>query len=64
MKFNGSVKWRNREILVRTVLGRKPVDFEEIADGVWAVYFRPVRLGTLDERVGRIRPTEALEHSC
>ena len=61
VKPNGCVKWRNREILVTTVLIGEPVGLEEIADDLWAVYFGPVRLGTLDERRGRIRPSGSVE---
>ena len=61
VKPNGCVKWRNREIVVTTVLIGEPVGLEEIADDLWAVYFGPVRLGTLDERVGRIRPAGCVE---
>ena len=39
VKPNGCVKWRNREIVVTTVLVGEPVGLEEIADAVWAVYF-------------------------
>lgn len=53
---NGSMKWRNRAISVSIVLAGEVIGLEERADGEWAVYFGPVRLGTLDERRGRIVP--------
>jgi putative transposase len=51
---NGCVKWRNRVVSVSAVLIGEEVGFEEIDDGQFAVYFGPIRLGTLDERRGRI----------
>lgn len=51
---NGSLKWQNRAVQVSRVLASEDVGLEEIDDGVWAVHFGPVRLGTLDERYGRI----------
>jgi transposase InsO family protein len=52
----GSIKWRDRAIWVSEVLAGEQIGCEEIADAEWAVYFGPVRIGTLDERLGRIRP--------
>jgi len=53
---NGCMKWRNHVVSVSDVLVGEPVGLEEIDDGQWAVYFGPVRLGTVDERDGRIHP--------
>lgn len=66
VKPNGCVRWHNEEILVTTVLVGEPVGLEEIADGAWAVYFGPVRLGTLDERRRRILPvrTSSPDANC
>ncbi len=52
---NGCMKWRGRMISVSSVLVHEDVGLEELADGIWAVHFGPVRLGTFDERQGRIR---------
>jgi transposase InsO family protein len=52
---NGCMKWRNRWVSVSAVLVHEDIGLEELADGIWAVHFGPVRLGTLDERSGRIR---------
>lgn len=52
---NGCMKWRNRWVSVSAVLEHEEIGLEELADGIWAVHFGPVRLGTLDERSGRIR---------
>ena len=53
---NGCMKWRNHAVSVSEVLVGEQVGLEEIDDGAWGVYFGPVRLGTLDERSGRIQP--------
>ena len=53
---NGCMKWRNRMVSISDVLVGEPVGLEEIDDGAWAVYFGPLRLGTLDERRGPIQP--------
>ena len=63
---NGCMKWRGRMISVSAVLVHEDVGLEELADGLWAVHFGPVRLGTFDERLGRIRAgrVDALEPSA
>jgi putative transposase len=59
---NGRMKWRNRQVSVSVVLAGEEVGLEELADGEWGVYFGPLRLGTYDDRLGRIRPlSRALE---
>jgi putative transposase len=57
---NGGIKWHSEYVNVSQVLTGEDVGLEEIDDGMWAVYFGPVRLGTLDERVRRIHPTGRL----
>jgi putative transposase len=52
---NGCMKWRGRIVSVSAVLVHEDIGLEEFADGIWAVYFGPVRLGTFDERSSRIR---------
>jgi hypothetical protein len=53
---NGLMKWRNRAVSVSEVSRGEAVGLEELADGEWAVYFGPVRLGTYEEQLRRIRP--------
>ncbi len=52
---NGCMKWRGHMVSVSAVLVHEDIGLEELADGIWAVYFGPVRLGTFDERSSRIR---------
>lgn len=47
---NGIAYWTGRRIYVGYLLSGECVGLEEVEDGIWAVYFGPVRLGTFDER--------------
>jgi putative transposase len=47
---NGIAYWTGRRIYVGYLLAGERVGLEEVGDGIWAVYFGPVRLGTFDER--------------
>jgi transposase InsO family protein len=51
---NGGVRWHNRWVNVSHVLAEEYVGLEEVADGIWSVYFGPVLLGRFDERDLRI----------
>ena len=51
---NGGVRWHNRWVNVSHVLAEEYVGLEEVADGIWSVYFGPVLLGRFDERELRI----------
>jgi putative transposase len=51
---NGGIRWRRAWVNVSHVLAEDYVGLEEVADGIWAVYYGPVPLGRFDERDGRI----------
>jgi hypothetical protein len=51
---NGGVRWHNQWVNVSHVLAEEYVGLEEVADGIWSVYFGPVQLGRFDERDLRI----------
>ncbi|HUP35802.1 MAG TPA: IS481 family transposase [Candidatus Limnocylindria bacterium] len=51
---NGGIRWNHRWVNVSTVCVGEYVGLEEIDDGVWNVYFAPLRLGRLLERHMRI----------
>jgi putative transposase len=51
---NGGIRWNSRWVNVSTVCAGEYVGLEEIADGVWTVYFGPLRLGRFHERRMRI----------
>lgn len=47
---NGCVSWRNVPLFLTEVLSGADVGLEEVADGVWTVYFATIAIGRLDER--------------
>lgn len=51
---NGGIRWNSQWVNVSTVCIGEYVGLEEIADGIWNVYFGPLRLGRLNERHMRI----------
>lgn len=51
---NGGIRWHSQWVCVSHVLGEEYVGLEEIDDGLWEVYFGPLRLGRFDERDLRI----------
>jgi len=51
---NGGIRWNCRCVNVSTVCIGEYVGLEEIADGIWNVYFGPLRLSRLNERHMRI----------
>ena len=50
----GGMRWNSRWVNVSIVCVGEYVGLEEIADGIWNVYFGPLRLGRLNERHLRI----------
>jgi len=51
---NGGIRWNRDWINVSIVCVGEYVGLEEIDDGIWNVYFGPLKLGRLDERHMRI----------
>ncbi len=51
---NGGIRWHSAWINVSHLLGGEWIGLEEIADGVWAVFFGPVSLGWLHIDKGAI----------
>jgi transposase InsO family protein len=47
---NGGIRWHQRWVNVSHVLAEEYVGLDEVADGVWSVYFGDLLLGRLDER--------------
>ena len=52
---NGCLWWRRRILFVSEALVDQNVAFEEIADGIWTLYFGSVALARFDERHHRLR---------
>jgi putative transposase len=57
---NGGIRWNNDWINVSTVCIGEYIGLEEIDDGLWTVYFGPLTLGRLNERLMRIEDHYAL----
>jgi putative transposase len=51
---NGGVRWKVERILVSFTLRKQYVGFEPLDDGIWEVWFGPLKLGRFDERHGKI----------
>jgi putative transposase len=51
---NGGIRWQKAWVNVSHVLAEETVGFEAVADGLWDVYYRSVKLGRFSERAGRI----------
>lgn len=49
VRSSGIVYWKNRMIYVGNLLQGQPVGMEATGDGLWDVYFGPVKLGRFDE---------------
>jgi putative transposase len=52
---NGGIRWNNDWVNVSSVCIGEYVGLEEIDNGIWNVYFGPLKLGRLDERLLRIK---------
>lgn len=60
VRHNGEIKWHGRLIYVSELLRGEPVGLRAVDDGCWQLYFAPMPLGILDERVGTIlRPARS-----
>lgn len=51
---NGGIRWNNEHVPVSITCVGEYVGLEEIDDGIWDVYFGPLKLGRLLERERRI----------
>ena len=51
---NGGVRWHHKWLNVSVVCAGEYIGFEEIDDGIWNVYFGPLKLGRFNERLLRI----------
>jgi len=47
---NGGIRWKCDWVNVSHVLMEEDVGLEEVADGIWNLYFGPLLLGRFDER--------------
>jgi putative transposase len=52
----GSIKWAGAPLFVSHVLAGESIGFEEVADGIWTLYFATLPLARFDERTRRVQP--------
>ena len=50
MSINGGIRWHHRWVNGSHALAGEYVGPDEVADGIWSVYFGPRLLGQLDAR--------------
>ena len=51
----GTIRWRRKQLHVSLPLRNLDIGFEEVADGIWSIYFCDVLLGRMDDRERRIQ---------
>ena len=54
MSRNGGFRWAHKRVPLSHLLEGQYIGLEEVADGIWDVYFSTVRLGQMDERLLRV----------
>lgn len=52
----GMFRFKQRQLFISQTLSHEWIGLEEVADGLWSVYFYDVLLARLDERDFRLRP--------
>ncbi len=62
VSHNGGVRWKNRWVCVTHVLAEEYVGFDEVDNGLWEVFFGPVRLGRFNERDSKIEDDRGRKH--
>ena len=50
VRYNGLINLRNKQIYISNLLQHETIGLEEIDDGIWRVYFGPIKIGEFDER--------------
>ena len=51
---NSGIRWKHHWVCVTHTLAGEYVGLEEVDDGLWDVYFGPLKLGRMNERILRI----------
>jgi putative transposase len=54
---NSGIRWKSGWVSVSHILAGQPIGLEAVDEGLWEVWYGPVRLGRLDERLMGIRDT-------
>jgi putative transposase len=56
VRSTGTIRLHGREIFISEVLPKEAVALEEVADGIWSVFFYHVLIARYDERDGKLHP--------
>jgi putative transposase len=59
---NSGIRWNSSWVCVSSALARQYVGLEEVDNGIWDVYFGPVKLGCLHERTLRIEDAQGRQY--
>lgn len=55
VNVNGAIRWfQGKQVMISTALASKYVGFQEIAGGLWKLYYRHVELGYFEEKSGKV----------
>jgi putative transposase len=54
VRTDGAIKWQGRRLFITTTLCSELVALEEVADGLWSVWFMAHLLGRIDQRTTKI----------
>ena len=54
VRTNSGIRWKSQWVSVGRLLAGKRIGLEEVGEGLWDVWFGPIWLGRLDERLWRI----------
>lgn len=59
---NGAIRWGSNDwIMISTALSGKYVGMEEVAEGLWKLYYRHVELGYFEERSKKVYEIEDID---
>lgn len=50
VRYNGLINLRNKQIYISNLLHHETIGLEEVDDGIWSVYFGPIKIGAFNER--------------
>ena len=59
---NGGIRWNSKWVCVSHVLAEEFVGFDEVDDGLWEVFYGPVRLGRFNERNSKIEDDQGRKY--
>lgn len=54
VRKGGQIKWKGQDIRLSEALWGQEIGLEPVGEGLWAVHFEGLRLGTFDEPQGRV----------